>query len=158
MSVPTSELGPPPPTCHSTASKCVPPPTTKGGGHSPAEEGVGGSQFIRLEKKPSTLSTQWSVPSVRIGTPHHLSLKRVCSPTQNQRGVTHSPMGGGGGSQFRRLEEKPGTLSTLCLTISNILIKSLTSIGEDWWSRAPSPSASCPPSWSQQRTSGKQES
>ncbi len=41
---------------HTQAS--VSPPWTKGGGtHSPAVEGTGGSQFGRLEKKPSTLST-----------------------------------------------------------------------------------------------------
>jgi hypothetical protein len=51
------DLGPPNP---STASECAPPPLTKVGGwgtHSPAGEGVGKSQFGRLEKKPSTLST-----------------------------------------------------------------------------------------------------
>ncbi len=33
-------------------------PEPKGGTHSPAGEGVGGSQLGRLEKNPSTLSTQ----------------------------------------------------------------------------------------------------
>ncbi len=42
----------------SLASECAPPPQTKGGGtHSPAGEGVGESQFRRLEKKHSTLPT-----------------------------------------------------------------------------------------------------
>ncbi len=37
---------------------CPPPPGTKGGRvHSPAGEGVGKSQFGRLENKLSTLST-----------------------------------------------------------------------------------------------------
>jgi hypothetical protein len=42
---------------------CAPPPGTKRGGvaHSPAGEGVGESQFQRLEKKLSTLSTLCSV-------------------------------------------------------------------------------------------------
>jgi hypothetical protein len=42
----------------STASEYTPPPGTKvGGGTLPAGEGVGESQFQRLEKKLSTLST-----------------------------------------------------------------------------------------------------
>ncbi len=40
----------------------VPPPGTKRGAHSPAGEGVGESQFRRLEKKLSTLSiTLWKM-------------------------------------------------------------------------------------------------
>ncbi len=40
----------------SLASECVPPPGTKGGRvHSRASEGLGESQFRRLEKKLSTL-------------------------------------------------------------------------------------------------------
>jgi hypothetical protein len=39
----------------SLASECAPPPGTKGGAHSPAGEGLGESQFRRLEKKLSTL-------------------------------------------------------------------------------------------------------
>jgi hypothetical protein len=52
-----------------------PPPQPKGGGrkHSPAGEGVGGSQFGRLLKKPSTLSTLWCAPLV-----HHMqSISRL---------------------------------------------------------------------------------
>jgi hypothetical protein len=42
----------------SFASECAPEP--KGGGaHSPADEGLGESQFQRLEKKLSTLPTLW---------------------------------------------------------------------------------------------------
>jgi hypothetical protein len=42
----------------SPASEWAPAPEPKGGGaHSPAGEGVGESQFRRLEKKHSTLST-----------------------------------------------------------------------------------------------------
>ncbi len=55
----SSHLGPHPP---SPASECVPFPKPKGKGiHSLAGEGVGGggSQFGRLEKKPSTMSTLW---------------------------------------------------------------------------------------------------
>jgi hypothetical protein len=38
---------------------------------------------------------------------------------RNQRGGAHSPAGEGvaGGPQFRRLEEKPSTLSTLWFTV-----------------------------------------
>jgi hypothetical protein len=53
--VPLSEFGP----LHPLPRKRVwplPPPVTKGGTHSSVGEGVGGSQFGRLEKKPSTLS------------------------------------------------------------------------------------------------------
>ncbi len=46
MSVPSSELAPPP--TPSPSSECVPPIGTKGGG---------GGQFGRLERKPGTLST-----------------------------------------------------------------------------------------------------
>jgi hypothetical protein len=42
----------------SLASECAPPPRIRGGGtHSPAGEGLGESQFRRLEKKLSTLPT-----------------------------------------------------------------------------------------------------
>ncbi len=37
-----------------------PNPRTGGGGHSPAGEGLGETQFRRLEKKLSTLPTLWS--------------------------------------------------------------------------------------------------
>ncbi len=63
MHVPSSELGPPTP---SPASECAPPPGTKGGAHSPAGEGVGESQFQRLEKRLSTLSTLWVRPSTTL--------------------------------------------------------------------------------------------
>jgi hypothetical protein len=44
----------------SLASECAPPPGTKGGGAlSPAGEGLGESQFRRLEKKLNTLPTLW---------------------------------------------------------------------------------------------------
>jgi hypothetical protein len=48
------------------ASEFVPPPEAKGGGHSPAGEGVAESQFGRMEKKPSTLSTLWPCSSAVI--------------------------------------------------------------------------------------------
>jgi hypothetical protein len=42
----------------SLASECAPPPQNRGeGAHSPAGEGLGKSQFRRLEKKLSTLPT-----------------------------------------------------------------------------------------------------
>ncbi len=40
----------------------TPPTPLGGGGHSPAGEGLGESQFQRLEKKLSTLPTQWVPP------------------------------------------------------------------------------------------------
>jgi hypothetical protein len=41
-------------------SECAPPPGTKGGSaHSPAGEGLGESQFRRLDKKLSILPTLW---------------------------------------------------------------------------------------------------
>jgi hypothetical protein len=47
----------------SLASECAPPPRPGGGGaHSPAGEGLGKSQFRRLEKKLSTLLTLWTLP------------------------------------------------------------------------------------------------
>jgi hypothetical protein len=89
--VPSSELGPPNP---SPASACVPPPEQKGGANSVQVRGGGESQCGRLEKKPSTLSTLWIVPSWWGRDP------RACGK-------------GGGGSQCGRLEKKPSTLSTL---------------------------------------------
>ncbi len=52
MSVPLSELGPPLPQTSVSL-----PRNQRGKTHSPAGEGVGESQFGRLDKKPSTLST-----------------------------------------------------------------------------------------------------
>jgi hypothetical protein len=52
-------IGTLPPT-PSLASECAPPPGTKGGGaHTRAGEGLGESQFQRLEEKLSTLPTLW---------------------------------------------------------------------------------------------------
>ncbi len=46
------------------ANECAPPPRTGGEGtHSPVEERLGESQFLRLEKKLSTLPTLWLVAS-----------------------------------------------------------------------------------------------
>ncbi len=53
MSVLSSELGPPTP---SSASGYVPTGTKWGDTHFPAGEGLGESQFGRLEKRLSTLS------------------------------------------------------------------------------------------------------
>jgi hypothetical protein len=48
----------------SLAGECAPPPGTKGGeAHSPTAEGLGESQFLRLEKKLSTLPTLCCLPS-----------------------------------------------------------------------------------------------
>ncbi len=64
VSVPSSELGPPPLPLTKTIVECAPRNLEGGGTHSPAGEGVkGGSQFGRLEKKPSTLSTLCITPS-----------------------------------------------------------------------------------------------
>jgi hypothetical protein len=61
VSVPSSELGPPHPL---SRSECVSHPEPKEGRtHWPAGEGVGESQFGRLEKKPSTLSTAFRCPT-----------------------------------------------------------------------------------------------
>ncbi len=58
-------------------------------------------------------------PHVRIGTPT-LSLASECvpPPPRNQRGGHTHRRVRGWGSQFGRLEEKPSTLSTLCLILS----------------------------------------
>jgi hypothetical protein len=45
------------PTTHTQASVPLPPGTRGGGAHSPAGEGLGESQFRRIEKKLNTLST-----------------------------------------------------------------------------------------------------
>ncbi len=47
-------------------------PQRGGGGwtHSPAGEGVEESQFVRLEKKPSTLSSMWGTLK-RLPAPHN---------------------------------------------------------------------------------------
>ncbi len=58
MYVQSLELGPP---TSSPASECGPPETKGKGG-----EGVGESQFQRLEKKLGTLSTLWSYPSMGL--------------------------------------------------------------------------------------------
>ncbi len=51
----------------SLASECAPPHYTKGGGtHTPAGEGLGESQFRRLEKRLSTLPTLCSSLSVHL--------------------------------------------------------------------------------------------
>jgi hypothetical protein len=43
----------------SLASECAPPHRTGGAAHSPGGDGLGESQFRRLEKKLSTLPTLW---------------------------------------------------------------------------------------------------
>jgi hypothetical protein len=57
------------------------------------------------------------VPSSALGPLHPLSRHRVIPPPRNQTGGHTLACGrGGGGSQFGRLEKKPGTLSTLCIS------------------------------------------
>jgi hypothetical protein len=56
----------PPPTTFPKES--VSPLNQRGGKHSPAGERVGESQFGRVEKKPSTLSTLWDKASVSLPT------------------------------------------------------------------------------------------
>ncbi len=46
----------------------LPPPGTKGGTHSPAGVGVDGSQFGRMEKEPSAVSTLPNVDKFLINT------------------------------------------------------------------------------------------
>jgi hypothetical protein len=61
MSVPSSESGPPPPPHpHPLSRKRVCPTEPKGGGHSRLRVRGWGSQFGRLEKRLSILSTLWS--------------------------------------------------------------------------------------------------
>ncbi len=52
------------------ASECAPPPRKGGGAHSPAGEGLGESQFRRLERKLSTLPTLWTEPSETVLRQH----------------------------------------------------------------------------------------
>ncbi len=60
---PSSELGLAQPL---SANECAPTPQNRGGGaHSPAGEGLGESQFRRLEKKLSTLPTLWWTRIIR---------------------------------------------------------------------------------------------
>jgi hypothetical protein len=112
--VPSSEWDTPTP---SPASECAPPEPKGGGGgaHTPAVEGVGESQFRRLEKKLRTLPTLWvktnyatnlmQVQNVRVETRevqnilgksgqcqlkgHHLKRGRVvvstCTPIKSQK-------------------------------------------------------------------------
>ncbi len=57
-----------------------------------------------------------SVPSSELG-PHPLFRKRVCPPPETKGEGAYSPAGAGvGESHFGRLEKKPSTLSTLCLS------------------------------------------
>ena len=59
MFIPSYELGLPHPLSHKRLSPPPPPNLKWEGTHSPAGEGVVGSQFGRLEKKSSTLSSLW---------------------------------------------------------------------------------------------------
>jgi hypothetical protein len=77
VSVPSSELGPPPP--FSLKRVCPSPGSWGGGTYSPAVEGVVWSQFIRPEKKPS----RHSVYSVVAG-PSPLYLSRTSTSPQCQ--------------------------------------------------------------------------
>jgi len=62
MYVLSSELGL---SQHLSRQRVYPYPEQGGGAHSPAEEGLGGFQFRRLEKKLSTLPTLWNILSSR---------------------------------------------------------------------------------------------
>ncbi len=110
-------IGTPPPPHPLSSKRVCPPPGTWGGTHSPACEGMGESQFGRLERelhKVSIYKEHHSLcPLVRIGTlPPPLSPASVPIPT-NQGGA-HSPVGKLlGESQFRRLE-KSLALCLLC--------------------------------------------
>jgi hypothetical protein len=70
------------------------------------------------------LEYQSVCPIVRIGSPPPppcpLSRKRVCSPLGTKGGGGNKGGEGAGGSQFERLERKPGTLSTLYWHISTV--------------------------------------
>ncbi len=59
----------------SLAVECAPPPGSKRrGAHSPAGEGLGESQFRRLEKKLSTLPTLWYKVLVAGGLSYYTTL------------------------------------------------------------------------------------
>ncbi len=69
----------------SLASECAPPPGTKDGGlaHSPADEGLGESQFRRLEKKLITLPILCPNPNLHLRRENptvHLLLKNLLAP------------------------------------------------------------------------------
>ncbi len=64
----------------SPASDCVPPLWNQRRGeiHSPASEGVGGAQFGRLEKKPSTLSSLWGTVKKEINSMRIYIVINIC--------------------------------------------------------------------------------
>ncbi len=69
-------------------------------------------KMLLVRRKSQSLYTSYleyhSVgPLVRIGTPHPLSRKRMCTPTPEPKGGTLACGWGGGGSQFGRLEKNP---------------------------------------------------
>jgi hypothetical protein len=99
MSVPSSELGPPPPPI-SQAS--VPPRNQRERNTIAYGWGGGGSQFGRLEKKPR--------PPAGEGGPNSDDWRKSLARLRVR----------GWGSQFGRLEKKPSTLSTLWRPLSSI--------------------------------------
>ncbi len=72
----------------SLASECALPPRTGGAGaHSPAGEGLGESQFRRLEKKLSTLPALWSIISYVQSVCIYFQVQCTCYTTF----VSHEP-------------------------------------------------------------------
>jgi hypothetical protein len=71
----------------SPASDYAPPPGTKGGTHSSAGEGLGESQFQRLEKKHSTLSTLCCQVKVRG---HRIDLSEIEAAAHRIAGVSRA--------------------------------------------------------------------
>ncbi len=101
----------------------VPPPPTepKGvGTHPPAGEGVGGSQFGRLEKKPCTLSTLW----VSLSNPKMYSKRKIWGVSSVKRSTLCGAVWGGGGDyidilavmciRYRTVPRYTGTGTVLC--------------------------------------------
>ncbi len=90
----------------SLASECVPPPRI-GGEHSPAGEGLGESQFRRLEKNLSTLPTlrvpysTWRLVKAGHGVEGPFLNVRICIHNDSHLlcRQTVSKGGGGGGNR-----------------------------------------------------------
>ncbi len=81
VSVPASEMGPSP----RNESECAPPPG--GEAHSPGGEGMGSSQFQRLEKKHNTLSTLCCQVKVRG---HRIDLSEIEAAAHRIAGVSRA--------------------------------------------------------------------